>query len=345
MALYQFLWGSTLMIILLSRGCNSKLAVCGQAVFNTRIVGGQDAPPGNWPWQVSLQDDGRHFCGGSLITNQWVLTAAHCLKETDLGTVVHLGLQSLSGPNSNAVSRNLSMIKCHHLYGLTNLNRYDNDICLLRLLEPVTFTDYIQPICLASENSTFNTGVKSWVTGFGITDNSSLADILQEVAVPIVGNNECRCNYGDLTQNMMCAGVQAGGKDSCQGDSGGPLVTKQGSAWIQGGVVSYGEGCGLPMIPGVYTRVSEYQDWINSIITGSSLPSFVDYISTVVDIDKFFQCQTTTTTPPPPPTPRPRTTSTTGGNSVFDSGESMIHFFPSPLLCLLVISLYVLREA
>ncbi|KAA8582687.1 serine protease 27 [Etheostoma spectabile] len=337
MALYQLLWGSTVMIVLFSRGCNSQPAVCGRAVFNTRIVGGQDALPRSWPWQVSLQADGSHFCGGSLITDQWVLTAAHCLKETDLGTVVHLGVQSLSGPNLNAVSRNLSMIRCHPSYVPTNVNRYDNDICLLQLLTPVTFTDYIQPICLASENSTFNPRVESWVTGFGVTDNGTLADILQEVAVPIVGNNECRCHYGDLTQNMMCAGVPAGGKDSCQGDSGGPLVAKKGSVWIQGGIVSYGESCGLPRIPGVYTRVSQYQDWINSIITGSSTPGFVDYISLGFNTDQLFRCPATPPPPPPPPT--------TDGNSVFDSGESMIHFSLFPSLCLLVISLYVLGGA
>ncbi|XP_078131867.1 serine protease 27-like [Sander vitreus] len=336
MALYQFLWGSTLMIVLLSRGCHSQQLVCGQAVLNTRIVGGEDAPPGSWPWQASLQADGSHFCGGSLINNQWVLTAAHCVRETDLGTVVYLGLQSLPGPNLNAVSRHVSMIIRHPSYGsVTKVNTDDNDICLLKLSAPVNFTDYIQPICLASGNSTFNTGVESWVTGFGITDNGTLADNLQEVMVPIVGNNQCRCTYGDLTGNMMCAGVPAGGKDSCQGDSGGPLVIKKGSTWIQSGIVSFGRGCGLPNIPGVYTRVSQYQEWIRSIIVGSSKPGFVDYTSAGVDSDLFFECPTTT---------RPPTT-TTGGDSVFDSGESMSHFSRFPSLCLLVFSLYVLGGA
>ncbi|XP_028419437.1 serine protease 27 [Perca flavescens] len=312
------------------------LSVCGKAVLNTRIVGGEDAPPGSWPWQASLQNDDSHFCGGSLINNQWVLTAAHCVPFINLGTVVYLGLQSLPGPNLNAVSRNLSVITPHPSYGLaTNVNRFDNDLCLLKLSAPVSFTHYIQPICLAAENSTFNTGVGSWITGFGITDNGTVANILQEVMVPIVGNNQCRCTYSDLTGNMMCAGVPAGGKDSCQGDSGGPMVTKQGSTWIQSGVVSYGKGCGLPEIPGVYTRVSLYQEWISSVIAGSNKPGFVEYTSAGVDSDQFFECPTTA--PPPPTTP--------DGGSVFDSGESMIHFFRFPSLCLLVISLYVLGGA
>ncbi|TDG99499.1 hypothetical protein EPR50_G00195220 [Perca flavescens] len=336
MALYQFLCGSTMMIILLSRGCHSQQPVCGKAVLNTRIVGGEDAPPGSWPWQASLQNDGSHFCGGSLINDQWVLTAAHCVPFINLGTVVYLGLQSLPGLNLNAVSRHLSVVTSHPSYGLaTNVNRFDNDLCLLKLSAPVSFTHYIQPICLAAENSTFNTGVESWITGFGITDNGTVANILQEVMVPIVGNNQCRCTYSDLTGNMMCAGVPAGGKDSCQADSGGPMVTKQGSTWIQSGVVSYGKGCGLPDIPGVYTRVSLYQEWISSVIAGSNQPGFVEYTSAGVDSDQFFECPTTA--PPPPTTP--------DGGSVFDSGESMIHFFRFPSLCLLVISLYVLGGA
>uniref|UniRef100_A0A8C9XUD5 trypsin n=1 Tax=Sander lucioperca TaxID=283035 RepID=A0A8C9XUD5_SANLU len=98
---------------------------------------------------------------------------------------------------------------------------------------------------------------------------------LMEVNVPIVGNRECNCDYGvgSITNNMICAGLRAGGKDSCQGDSGGPLVSKQGSRWILGGIVSFGNGCAQPNFPGVYTRVSQYQSWINNQIT-SSQPGF-----------------------------------------------------------------------
>uniref|UniRef100_A0A3P9NDM9 trypsin n=1 Tax=Poecilia reticulata TaxID=8081 RepID=A0A3P9NDM9_POERE len=89
-----------------------------------------------------------------------------------------------------------------------------------------------------------------------------------KVEVPVVGNSQCKSSYGDsaITDNMMCAGLLEGGKDSCQGDSGGPMVSKQGNLWIQSGIVSFGEGCAKPNFPGVYTRVSQYESWINSVI-------------------------------------------------------------------------------
>ncbi|GLD75259.1 serine protease 27-like protein [Lates japonicus] len=107
---------------------------------------------------------------------------------------------------------------------------------------------------IVGANSTFHTGTNSWVTGWGVTlpDGSTLPDILQEVKVPIVGNNECQCYHKKylITENMICAGLKAGGKDSCQGDSGGPLVTKLDDSWVQSGVVSFGEGCAVPNSPG-----------------------------------------------------------------------------------------------
>ncbi|XP_028419439.1 chymotrypsinogen B-like [Perca flavescens] len=106
------------------------------------------------------------------------------------------------GPNLNEVSRRLVRIESHPSY---NSLTSDNDICLLKLSAPGTFTDYIQPVCLASANSTFNTGLGSWVTGFVATQTDLSSDILQEVNVPIVGNNECMCSYGHLT-NDLCWG-------------------------------------------------------------------------------------------------------------------------------------------
>ncbi|XP_034413555.1 LOW QUALITY PROTEIN: serine protease 27-like [Cyclopterus lumpus] len=356
MGLYQFLCGpAVVMIILFSVGCHSQQPVCGQAPKNPRIVGGQNASPGSWPWFVSLNKAGGPFCGGSLINDQWVLTAAHCVPGNELFNITtYLGRLTQSGPNVNLVSRKLKDIICHPSYdSQTN----ENDICLLKLLAPVDFTDYIQPVCLASAGSTFHSGVSSWVTGFGNTQTDSIsgADVLQEVNLPIVGNNECKCAYSEITDNMICAGLREGGKDSCQGDSGGPLVTKNGFTWIQSGVVSFGEGCARPMTPGGYTRVSQYQDWITNI-TGSNEPGFVTYRSSGVDSDLNSTCSTNTTKTTMTPwaittkttmTPWATTTMTPTVkqvtiDSIFDSGEQLIrssHFTP---LCLLVISLFVL---
>uniref|UniRef100_A0A3P9L5Z5 Peptidase S1 domain-containing protein n=1 Tax=Oryzias latipes TaxID=8090 RepID=A0A3P9L5Z5_ORYLA len=296
-------------------------AVCGKANLNTRIVGGQDAPAGFWPWQVSLQGSS-HFCGGSLINNQWVLTAAHCFPSGSAsGVNVVLGLQSLQGSNPNSVSRTITTLIVH-----PNYNSNDNDIALLQLSSPVTFNNYITPVCLPSTGSTFYSGVNTWVTGWGNIRSGvylPAPQILQEVQVPIVGNRQCKCSYGasSITDNMVCAGLLEGGKDSCQGDSGGPLVIKQNNLWIQAGVVSFGKDCALPNFPGVYTRVSQYQTWINTQIT-SNQPGFMAFTSTGTDSDLSVSCpgvpaivtgtaNTTTTTTTTTPTTASTTTKPT----------------------------------
>ncbi|XP_030592367.1 transmembrane protease serine 9-like isoform X2 [Archocentrus centrarchus] len=322
----------------------TQLNVCGQPSLNTRIVGGQAAPPGSWPWQVSLQRSGGHFCGGSLINNQWVLCAAHCFQSITASSVtVYLGLQNLQGSNPNEVSRSVSQIISHPNY---NSVTSDNDIALLKLSSSVTFSPYIAPVCLAASGSTFYNGTNTWVTGwgnigFGVPLPSP--QNLMEVEVPIVGNRKCNCNYGvgSITDNMVCAGLSAGGKDSCQGDSGGPMVIKQNGLWIQAGIVSFGEGCALPNFPGVYTRVSRYETWINSQIT-SIQPGFITFTSTGTDSDLSVSCTglpplttttttttthpttTTTTNTPPTTTTIPPTTTTTLKTTTLATPQSLV---------------------
>uniref|UniRef100_A0A3P9MLX0 Peptidase S1 domain-containing protein n=1 Tax=Oryzias latipes TaxID=8090 RepID=A0A3P9MLX0_ORYLA len=231
-------------------------AVCGKPPLNTkvgsRIVGGQAAAAGAWPWQVRLDINGA-LCGGSLINSQWILSAAHCFKT---------GIYN----SPNSVSRTVSRIIVHPNY---NSPPKDNDVALLKLTSPVTFNNYISPVCLAAQGSNFPGGTTAWVTGFGtLSSGGSTSSTLQEVSVPIVSNTQCRDSYSSLTSNMMCAGLTEGGKDSCQGDSGGPLVSKNNDTrWVQAGVVSFGYECAQPNFPGVYTRVSEYQSWISSQVS------------------------------------------------------------------------------
>ncbi|XP_062240495.1 acrosin-like [Platichthys flesus] len=294
MALQQSVCVLTVTILLLCTGCRSALT-CGQAPINTRIIGGQTATPGDWPWQVSLVSFGRHRCGGSLINNQWVMTAAHCISGSGSDVTVYLGRSTQSGPNPNEVSRTIAQAKCHPSYStVTN----ENDICLLKLSSPVNFTDYIQPVCLAAANSILHSGVSTWVAGWGNTrpNGGSASDTLQEANLDIVGNEECQRNsIFDITDKMICAWVQAGGIDSCQGDSGGGLVTKVGSGWAVVGIVSFGDGCAKPNVPGIYTRVSQYMEWISNI-TGSDELGFVNVSSTGVVKDSNF---TSSTTAPP----------------------------------------------
>ncbi|KAL6476704.1 hypothetical protein MHYP_G00152030 [Metynnis hypsauchen] len=315
-----------LVISLLAKGCHAQLAVCGVASLNTRIVGGQDASPGSWPWQVSLQDNDGHFCGGSLINSNWVLTAAHCFPSSDASQVtVYLGMQALSSSNPNSVSRSVSQVIVHPNYSTPT---HDNDIALLRLNSSVTFTNYITPVCLAAAGSTFFNGTLTWVTGWGnIASGVSLPSpgTLQEVQVPIVGNRKCNCLYGvgQITDNMVCAGLLAGGKDSCQGDSGGPLVSKQGGVWIQAGIVSFGAGCAQPNFPGVYTRVSQYQTWVDQQIT-SNQPGFVTFTSTGTDGDLNVSCAGLPTVATTTTTTASSSLSTTVVSSSSDSGTPSI---------------------
>ncbi|XP_008281550.1 testisin-like, partial [Stegastes partitus] len=248
MAVSRWMFVFTL-VNLLAPETHAQLDVCGTAPLNTRIVGGEDAPAGSWPWQASLQIFGSHGCGGSLINKEFVLSAAHCFSDSDPeGWTVVLGRQNQQGTNPNEVSRTIAEVILHPNYdSITS----DNDIALLRLSSPVQFTDYIRPVCLAASDSVFNNGTDSWVTGWGAVAEDvwlPFPGTLQEVEVPVLGNRQCNClnGVGTITDNMICAGVLAGGKDSCQGDSGGPMVNQQGSVWVQSGVVSFGFGCARP---------------------------------------------------------------------------------------------------
>ncbi|XP_026108469.1 trypsin-1-like [Carassius auratus] len=260
------------------------VSLCGRAPLNNKIVGGENATAGSWPWQVSIHFsymgmDYGHFCGGTLINKDWVLSAAHCFQGFNASYIVmYFGRLNQFGSNPYETNRTASQIINHPNFNISN---FDNDIALINLSSSVNFSDYIKPVCLAAAGSVFGGGTESWVTGWGTlqSNGTQLPNTLQQVMIPVVNNSACANAYGgvniSITSNMICAGlINQGGKDSCQGDSGGPMASKKSSLWIQSGVVSFGRGCADPKYPGVYARVSEYQDWITSY-TGSNPPGFV----------------------------------------------------------------------
>ncbi|KAJ8347343.1 hypothetical protein SKAU_G00287440 [Synaphobranchus kaupii] len=250
--------------------------VCGRPPLGNRIVGGTEAPEGAWPWQVDIQMDGSHVCGGTLITKDWVLSAAHCFpKSSPVSSYqLYLGRYKLNGLNQYEVLKKVWRVEVLPGYSSPQEGR---DVALVQLASPVQWTDHIQPICLPDANVQFPSGTRCYVTGWGhVQEGEPLLGTgpLQEVEVPIIGQASCRSMYQlqpatdrvDILSDMICAGFKEGRKDSCQGDSGGPLMCPKNKTWVQAGVVSFGLGCAQPNQPGVYTRLSAFDSFIRSTV-------------------------------------------------------------------------------
>jgi secreted trypsin-like serine protease len=225
------------------------------------IAGGRLAKIADYPWQVSLL--GRHFCGGSIYSDRWIVTAAHCLKgQNPKDVTVTAGTDKLG---EGGVKRT---VKCFIPHPNHNPDTKDNDIALIGLSETLPFNDKIEPIALMTPEA--DRGVFSGdavVTGWGsIREGGSTVPDLRVAEVPFVEQRECsRLMDKDgvkVTENMICAGVAEGGVDSCNGDSGGPLTFGTHSDARLVGIVSWGEGCAREGKVGVYTRVSKFARWI-----------------------------------------------------------------------------------
>ncbi|XP_058443796.1 trypsin-4-like [Malaya genurostris] len=255
-----------------SRVLNCTECKCGNAEPLEKIVGGSMAKENAYPWMAALYYNNRFTCGGSLVTDRYILTAAHCVvRLTPARFRVQLLVHNRTQPTTNSVERSVKSIKTFFFNSLSN----NNDIGLLELMFPVTISgDRLVPICLPPANDNLFEGKMAIVTGWGKTALGGLSDTLQELHVPVLSNTNCRrSGYWAfrITNKMVCAGFIEGGRDSCQGDSGGPLqiFNNETRRYELVGIVSWGRACAQKNYPGVYTRVSRFLRWINNNVKDS----------------------------------------------------------------------------
>ncbi|XP_046682656.1 serine proteinase stubble isoform X2 [Homalodisca vitripennis] len=254
------------------------LDVCGRRLFpQSRIVGGEKATFGKWPWQISLRQwrtsTYLHKCGAALLNENWAITAAHCVENvapSDL--LLRLGEHDLSLEDEpyGYQERRVQIVASHPQF---DPRTFEYDLALLRFYEPVTFQPNIIPVCVPQDDTNF-VGSTAYVTGWGrLYEDGPLPSVLQEVSVPVINNTVCETMYRaagyieHIPEIFICAGYKKGGFDSCEGDSGGPMVIQRpDKRWLLAGVISWGIGCAEPNQPGVYTRISEFRGWINQIL-------------------------------------------------------------------------------
>nr|KAF6402744.1 transmembrane serine protease 9 [Rousettus aegyptiacus] len=240
-----------------------------------RIVGGFGAAAGEVPWQASLKEGSRHFCGATVVGDRWLLSAAHCFNHTKVELVrAHLGTVSLSGVGGSPVKMGLKRAVLHPQYDAGIL---DFDAAVLELARPLVFGKYVQPICLPLATQKFPAGRKCVISGWGNTQegNATKPDTLQRASVGIIDQKACSALYNfSLTDRMLCAGFLEGQVDSCQGDSGGPLACEETpGVFYLAGIVSWGIGCAQARRPGVYVRIARLKGWILDTMSSHPLPT------------------------------------------------------------------------
>ncbi|OAD52018.1 Proclotting enzyme [Eufriesea mexicana] len=241
-----------------SRGCGTTWK------SRSRLVGGRPADPKEWPWMAALlKEDQTQYCGGVLVTDRHVLTAAHCVNSYKPWDIkVRLGEYDFTtAEETRALDFAVTEIRVHRDFDYTT---NENDIAMIKLHRPTVFDSYIWPVCLPPVDQTFE-NKSAVVTGWGTRYYKGPAStVLMEVGVPVWPQKKCAKSFVQRIPNTtICAGAYEGGRDACQGDSGGPLLHQLGNGrWVNIGIVSWGIRCGEAKRPGIYTRVNSYLDWI-----------------------------------------------------------------------------------
>ncbi|XP_057705287.1 coagulation factor IXa [Corythoichthys intestinalis] len=245
---------------------------CGKVAITEkrqRIVGGVEVEKGEIPWQAALvrTSDGKVFCGGSILNERWVVTAAHCLNLDPF--YVRLGEHNVTLDEGTEQNIIVSQQYIYPLYD-RSVSEYDHDIALLRLQRPVNFSEYVRPICVGPTDFTealVKRASPATVSGWGQTLYLGLtANTLLKLAAPITSRSECKfTSSARITPAMFCAGYIDQPRDACKGDSGGPHANRIDNTWFLTGIVSWGEKCATDGKYGVYTRLSIYYNWIRNV--------------------------------------------------------------------------------
>ncbi|XP_050544964.1 serine protease nudel-like [Daktulosphaira vitifoliae] len=238
-----------------------------------RVVGGISSNPGAWPWLIAMYQDGIFHCGGVILNENWIISAAHCVHQYKKHFYeVQAGILRRFSFSPMEQLRVVTHIIVHEAYSKTTMK---NDLALLKLDRGLEFNRWVRPVCLPDRKLTWIPFPGTFCTAVGwgaLVEHGPDPDNMREVEVPILSE----CNHKEDREGQeICAGYLAGGHDTCQGDSGGPLLCKEPNnlnKWYVGGIVSHGEGCARPMEPGVYTRVALFMEWIFEATDEANLP-------------------------------------------------------------------------